>query len=63
MDRLSAAEEILGDAESWHTCLIYDTFVLKPNTINAQNVAAFIYGTEYLSKKVWTFCCIYWIRQ
>ena len=28
----------------WPTCLIYDIFVVKPNTINVQNVAAFVYG-------------------
>ena len=51
MDPLSAVEDILGDVESWPTCLILDIFVVKPNTISVQNVAAFMYGNGVLVGK------------
>ena len=44
MDLLSEVEDILGDVEIWPTCLRYDIFVVKTNTIIVQNVAAFMYG-------------------
>jgi len=44
MDSLSAVKDILGDVESWPTCIILDIFVFKCNTPNVQNVAAFMYG-------------------
>jgi hypothetical protein len=43
MDPLSAVEDILGDVESWPTCIL-DIFVVKPNRLSVQNVAAFMYG-------------------
>ena len=44
MDPLRAVEDILGDVESWPTYVIYNLFVVKPNTISVKKVAAFMYG-------------------
>ena len=44
MDSLRELEDILGDVESLSTYLIYDIFVVEPNTHSVKNVAAFMYG-------------------
>jgi len=44
MEPLRAIEDISGDVESWPVYLIYDIFVLEPNTNSVKNVAAFMYG-------------------
>jgi len=46
MDTLSAVENILGDGDTWPTCIIVDIFITKPNTISVLNVAAFMYGNN-----------------
>ena len=61
MDPLSAVEDILGDVESWPTCIILDIFVVKPTTLSVQNVAAFMYGKRCsCGKSRGLFCCMYW---
>jgi len=51
VDPLIAVEDNLGGVESWPTCIIYDIFVVNPNTISVQNVAAFMYGNVFPVEK------------
>ena len=51
MDPLCALEHILGDVESWRTSIIFDIFLLKPNSISLLNVASFMYGNGFLVDK------------
>jgi len=44
MDPLKVVEDILGNVESWPTYIIYNMFVVEPNTISVKKVAAFMYG-------------------
>jgi len=44
MDPCSSAENILGDVEIRPTNVIYNMFVVEPNTITVKKVAAFMYG-------------------
>jgi len=44
MDTLRAVEDILGDVESWSTYIIYNMFLVEPNSISVKKVAAFMYG-------------------
>ena len=44
MDPLRAVEDTLGDVESWPTYIIYNMFLVEPNTISVKKVAAFMYG-------------------
>ena len=45
MDPLIAVEDILGGVESWPTYIIYNMFLVEPNTISVKKVAAFMYGS------------------
>jgi len=44
MDPLSSVEDVLGDVETWPTYIIYNMFVVEPNTISVKKIAAFLYG-------------------
>jgi len=57
MDPLRAAEDVLGDVESWPTYVIYHMFVVEPNTISVNKVAAFIYCKVVPIEKA-VDCCI-----
>ena len=44
MDPLKTVEDILGDVVSWATYIVYNMFLVEPNTINVKKVAAYMYG-------------------
>jgi len=44
MDLLSSVEDISGDVETWPTYIIYNMFVVEPNTISVKKIAAFMYS-------------------
>ena len=46
MDPLQAAENLLGNVDSWLTYVIYNIFVEVPSPSSVSKVAAFIYGSS-----------------
>jgi len=44
MDHLKAVEDMLGDVETWPSYVIYNMFIVEPNTISVKKIAAFMYG-------------------